>query len=387
MSRNLNFEAKLRKELHLNENLIEVLSEERTGSTHEIKTLASLKKEIGNRIYVEAVYLLTHKFIENSSDARKIFKEILIHRKNMAKILDRNVSIQVAALDYMQNIRNILKKPTIIESDQYREFTDKAIIDETTSTYDKNLLQSDLESEIEKSQRLGIPFSILFIDLDNLKQINDTYGHEIGTRVLKLVSSCIRQNLRRYDSVYRYGGDEFLVILPGDNCSQAYKTAQRIMDLLHSPVTDIPLTPTISIGIACFDNQIIKDQKTLFNSADKALYAAKQKGKNMVQVFGDTLHKQRQQLSSSVPVQSVIIGIPVAPGVGIGRADILSRQEEYRDLFGHEIPNEIERFFNALEQVKRSLINGQKTKNEKIIFNEKIMPGAMLEKSESKYLD
>ncbi|NLW30060.1 MAG: hypothetical protein GXY77_01235, partial [Fibrobacter sp.] len=98
-------------------------------------------------------------------------------------------------------------------------------------------------------------------------------------------------------------------------------------------------------------------------------------------------HKQRQQLSSSVPVQSVIIGIPVAPGVGIGRADILSRQEEYRDIFGHEIPNEIERIFNALEQVKRSLINGQKTKNEKIIFNEKIMPGAMLEKSESKYLD
>lgn len=361
MSRNLNFEAKLRKELHLNENLIEVLSEERTGSTHEIKTLASLKKEIGNRIYVEAVYLLTHKFIENSSDARKIFKEILNHRNKMAKILGRNVSIQVAALDYMQNIRNILKKPTIIESDQYREFTDKAIIDETTSAYDKNLLQSNLESEIEKSQRLSIPFSILFIDLDNLKQINDTYGHEIGTRVLQLVSNCIRQNLRRYDSVYRYGGDEFLVILPGDNCSQAYKTAQRIMDLLHSPVTDIPLTPTISIGIACFDNRIIKDRKTLFNSADKALYEAKQKGKNMIQVFGNNLHKSRQQLSSSVPVRAVIKELPIVPGLGIVRAfsycDILNRrQEESRDLFNYEVPNEIVRIFNALEQLKRSLI-------------------------------
>jgi diguanylate cyclase (GGDEF)-like protein len=287
MNSNLNLEIQMRRRSHLTGTLLEVLSGERRGTENERKKLLALSSKLKGKIFVEAVYLLTRKQIKDSETAHELFERILFHRKSMVDMLKREVSIQVAALDYFQSVNKFLKKPIIVEADQYSEFTSRAMIDSMTKTFDRAMLDSDINAEIAKSKRFGTIFSVLFIDLDNLKNINDTWGHESGTNAIKLVVECIRKRIRKYDSIYRYGGDEFIVKLPGTALLQAYNSAQRILNLVNETGNrNFPFTPTVSIGISSFDNRAIKSVDDLLNFADKALYQAKQEGRNTIRAYG-----------------------------------------------------------------------------------------------------
>lgn len=287
MDCNLNIEIKMRNSSHLTGELLEILTGDRNGTNFEKKRLLRLTSRLKEKIFIEAVFLLTHKYIRNSEIAHQMFNKILEHRDGMIKALGRDVSIQVAALDYFQNIRKVLKKPVIIEARQYNEYTKRAALDKTTRTFDRDMLDPDIDAEIEKANRFGTIFSLLFIDLDNLKMINDTWGHETGTRAIKHVVDCTRRKIRKYDTIYRYGGDEFVVLLPNSAIIQAFNTARRILNYLHDTgLGDLPVSPTISIGISSFDNTAVKTREHLLSFADKALYQAKREGGNMIRVYG-----------------------------------------------------------------------------------------------------
>ena len=291
-------EARFLKHRLMDADLLEIFTGERAGSREEKKKLHEIISKIQQDIYIEAIYILTHTFINNASEARTMFEEIIQHRNNMVHALKRNVSVHVAALDYLQNIRNILKKPTIIEADKYEEFVYRAIVDETTQAFEKDLLDVDLEAEIERSKRFDNRFSILFIDLDNLKSINDSYGHETGTKAIQTVSNCASQNMRKYDSLYRYGGDEFVVLLPRSNAGEAYHIAKRILEQINkSSFKHVPLRIGASIGIATFDNKRITDRKTLLCAADSALYSAKHAGKNRINIFYSKPNKNKRTIA------------------------------------------------------------------------------------------
>lgn len=365
----LSREARFLKNRLLDSTLLEIFTGEREGTDEERKKLHAITKKRKKGIYTEAVFLLTHTFVSDSREAQRIFEDIIHHRNSLVRSLKRNVSVQVAALDYMQNVRNILKRPTIIEADQYEQFVYRAVVDETTQAFDKDLLEDDIDGEIEKSHRFGTIFSILFIDLDDLKTINDTYGHETGTRAIQAVSQGINENLRKYDSVYRYGGDEFIVLLPRSGSTEAFEIAKRIQMVINEKSFDtIPLKIGVSIGTATFDNLVISDRISLITAADSALYNAKKQGKNNVCRYGMETGTSSENIAGCVrnkngiirsKKRTLITGLPLVPGIGIGKLfvyhDILSREIETREIQPYEIDAEMERILRAVDKVKNDL--------------------------------
>jgi len=158
-----------------------------------------------------------------------------------------------------------------------------ASIDPLTELLNRRKIEMELDLELKKSRRLGLPLSLIFCDLDYFKSINDKYGHPVGDEVLKGVSRHLQAGIREYDRAARYGGEEFLIMLP--KAEIAVEIAERLRlsierwRLIHQEKL-WPLSVTISLGVA----ELNRDESlaSLIDRADKALYRAKQGGRNAV---------------------------------------------------------------------------------------------------------
>jgi diguanylate cyclase (GGDEF)-like protein len=140
-----------------------------------------------------------------------------------------------------------------------------------------------LHAEVKRSKRYRQPLSLLFLDLDGLKDINDRYGHRAGSEALREVARVIRAELRETDTGARWGGDEFTILAPNTQIGPAIAFAERIRARIAHHVAEWPLTA--SIGIAAFDNidgPMPRDASALMRAADDAMYQAKRLGKNTV---------------------------------------------------------------------------------------------------------
>lgn len=141
----------------------------------------------------------------------------------------------------------------------------------------------------QHARRYARPFSVLMIDSDSLKQVNDTLGHETGNRLLRQIVDCIQVRLRQTDLIARYGGDEFVALLPETPCSGAAGVAERIrksIEMIPLVMREEKVVTTVSIGIACFPNHGA-DFESVLEKADQAMYASKANGKNRVTVAPD----------------------------------------------------------------------------------------------------
>jgi diguanylate cyclase (GGDEF)-like protein len=165
-------------------------------------------------------------------------------------------------------------------TDLIREFKFLAEIDSLTGVYNRRKIEEILSRESERSKRYGNTVSLMLIDIDNFKDVNDTYGHQMGDEVLKRIARIIRQNLRRTDSVGRYGGEEFLVILPETEVQKAIKAGERIRKAVESERFRFGKV-TVSVGVTVLKST--DDFGTLFNRLDRAMYLAKERGKNRVE--------------------------------------------------------------------------------------------------------
>ena len=163
----------------------------------------------------------------------------------------------------------------------------RAIIyqDDLTKVYNYRYLDLCLTSEIKRVNRFPSSFSLLFIDLDSFKPINDTHGHLVGSRVICQVAELLQEDLRDVDSVFRYGGDEFVIMLVEVSPEMAAKVAERIRKKIAAYRFDIGnhLTGqlTVSIGIACCPHHS-RDKEELLRLADQSMYKSKHTGKNRV---------------------------------------------------------------------------------------------------------
>ena len=169
-----------------------------------------------------------------------------------------------------------------IEVDRLTELTQT---DRLTGLYNFHYLMTALEHELERTHRSGVPTSIIMIDLDFFKKVNDTYGHQAGNEALKHAAELWKQQVRVIDIVCRYGGEEFTLVLPGTNLSKATRTAERLRKALEQSSVEyegqiIPLTG--SFGVAVYT---AKDQYTaaeFIRRADEYLLKAKAGGRNRV---------------------------------------------------------------------------------------------------------
>ncbi|MFT6552460.1 MAG: diguanylate cyclase (GGDEF)-like protein [Zhongshania marina] len=158
--------------------------------------------------------------------------------------------------------------------------------DALTQCWNRRMIDELFANSIAESTRKRSKFSVMVLDIDHFKRVNDTFGHSGGDAALKHVVNILNTNLREYDQVGRYGGEEFVILLPATDRNEAWGVAERIRSAIQFQPTilndDLKIELTVSIGIAEFDRSRDANQSAFFERADKALYTAKQTGRNRI---------------------------------------------------------------------------------------------------------
>lgn len=169
----------------------------------------------------------------------------------------------------------------------FEERKQQARMDLTTGIYNRRGLFELGIREIDRAYRFGRPLAAIMVDIDHFKQVNDTYGHPVGDLVLKELAVRMKENLRSIDILSRYGGEEFVILLPETSADQAAEVAERIRQVVaETPFTveDLSLPITISQGVAVTNGED-SDMTKLIKQADNAMYVSKGYGRNQVNIF------------------------------------------------------------------------------------------------------
>lgn len=179
---------------------------------------------------------------------------------------------------FEMTISRALERRYLIRENErlFKEIQRLAITDQLTGLYNRRKLMENLEMEVERAQRYGRPLSLIMMDLDNLKSINDTYGHTAGDSVLQMVSDAIRTHIRRVDLPTRIGGDEFIVILPEAKLDMASMVAKRVSAQIKDTLFE-GTKISVSIGIGQWRPEY-KSPIGFLHAVDQALYQAKRAG-------------------------------------------------------------------------------------------------------------
>lgn len=157
--------------------------------------------------------------------------------------------------------------------------------DALTGLYNFRHFETVLQAEMDRSKRSGIPTSLVLVDADHFKAVNDTYGHETGNLALKHLANILRDEVRTTDIVCRYGGEEFAMIFPETHLNLAVKVADRIRErVARRPlvVDDSEVGLTVSMGASVYMKTSVLDRNDFVASVDKYLYEAKQSGRNCI---------------------------------------------------------------------------------------------------------
>lgn len=166
-----------------------------------------------------------------------------------------------------------------------------AVRDELTGLYNYRYLQSRISEEFKRAERYREPLSCAMLDIDHFKTFNDRFGHDVGDRVLKTVAARLLEAVREVDVVARYGGEEFLLVLPSTHLAGALTVADRVWRSIGERQFEIAdgrmERITASIGVALYPSRGVSSRDELLKAADRALYRAKEEGRNRICVFQD----------------------------------------------------------------------------------------------------
>lgn len=242
-----------------------------------------MRKHRGDFIYVDFLFLLTHQYYPKET-AKLIWKQIIIHKNFLSIKVGRNIGITVATLDLLMNVPDKIKSPTVISEHKISKIAEIAIKDGLTDVYDVFTFRAKLETEIKRYQRYASEASVLMIDIDEFKQLNDLLGHQEGDRLLAEVATLIKKTTRDFDICSRYGGEEFAVILPQTGLKAAIEIAERIRRRIELKFEGSDMTVSIGCAVCPDDGKTVTE---LIKKSDKALYYSKRGGKNQVTEYQD----------------------------------------------------------------------------------------------------
>jgi diguanylate cyclase (GGDEF)-like protein len=176
----------------------------------------------------------------------------------------------------------------VLWSQQSSRLENVVWLDPLTNLPNRKAFSVRLESELHRASRFGYPISLLLADLDDFRMFNETLGFDVGNQILRQVGSLLKQSVRGYDLVARYGGDEFIIALPATSLDGALAVAERIKTRLAEaeivPVKDVRLTLKVSIGLTTAQQVDPQHASALLSLIDQALMAAKSKGGNKIEI-------------------------------------------------------------------------------------------------------
>ncbi len=244
--------------------------------------LFDLKESRGEMFFSDLLYAITHQFFP-SETAEKLWEEMLRHKCEMSKTLNRNVQIIVAVLDYLTNLKSDVLLPTLVNEAHIARIVNMSMRDGLTGLFNHTSCYEILDLELKKYTRHGTVVSLVLADIDDFKAINDQCGHQEGDRVLKELAATIEHAVRDSDICCRYGGEEFVVILPLTNSRGAAEIAEKMrVEAMRIHVGGRALT--ISSGVASCSEKTAT-ARALVKKADLGLAQAKKSGKNRVVVI------------------------------------------------------------------------------------------------------
>ena len=276
----------------LSVDLVSALAGDRLLTETEKNHLDDLKKSRGLIFFSDLLYSITHQFFPPEV-AKDLWAEVLRHKIELSTVLGRNVRTVVAALDYLSNITGDMHSPTLVGEAVIEEIVELSLRDGLTGLFNHTYFFQQIDLEVRRSVRYGVIVSLMLIDIDDFKAVNDTYGHQEGDRILATMGRTLMHVARDSDICCRYGGEEFSVILPLTNTHKAGEIAERIWAEMVEYLPD-GRTVTVSIGVASCGKTISSCQD-LVEKADTALYLVKKSGKNRVEV-ANNIWKRRQSL-------------------------------------------------------------------------------------------
>ena len=251
-------------------------------------------------------YILEESFIDSKyyrKSDNKFFKKDyfatipLKIEKEIVGVLNINdgekVSFNVSNLDFVLKLSEFISM-TVSNAVLYERTKKLSVTDGLTGISNRPNMEQVLRSEFERSMRYGAPLSVVLLDVDHFKGVNDTYGHQKGDEILVAFASLLKKFCRANDTAARYGGEEFLMILPQSNAQGAFKIAERVreeMMKLSFTGNESNFSVTTSGGVVELDRDFIKNTDQLVAMADQALYEAKNSGRNKT-VIGHSENKK-----------------------------------------------------------------------------------------------
>lgn len=300
--------------------LVHLLSDDRPRAGHWLARLKSLGEVENVPAFSSALRFLFHVALEDGEAEREI-RRLLAHRRELAEALGRDPGLRVAGLDYFSNVAKRYANPKVVELEDFEETERSARIDAVTGLYNRRVFTEALERETRRSRRYKLPMTVLMLDVDDFKGVNDAYGHMLGDLVLERLGGILRHSVREADLACRYGGEEFAVILPETDRIGGYVVADRIrLRVEHAfsekPVAGHDVPTTVSCGLAMYPDDGLHAAELVLR-ADQALYNAKRAGRNRTCV-----HHDEKRAAVRFPVRA---GARVHVAGGAGRAIDLSR--------------------------------------------------------------
>jgi diguanylate cyclase (GGDEF)-like protein len=236
------------------------LLEYQQSPTDSLQKIIIEQSELCWQSAVTAVLIAQHNAEENARNVGRLFYLFLILNT-------------ISAILVLFLIFSYVRKKLEYESSH----------DALTSLYNRRAYETIIDNEVARSKRYDSSLSLILFDIDHFKNINDSYGHKTGDKIIISIARLLTESIRKSDSLYRVGGEEFAIISPQTNADSAFKLAEMARQRVAEFAFGIKLKVTISLGVAELHQDVSKDQ--LYSHADQAMYQAKNAGRNRTEVF------------------------------------------------------------------------------------------------------
>jgi diguanylate cyclase (GGDEF)-like protein len=265
-------------------------------------------QRFGEDAYPVLLHLLTHLDL-SPLEAKRCWKDISEHNLEMNRRMGRPVNLRTAVCDYFCSINKTLRNPKVIEIQVFEQAVRTTKYDSLTGLFNRRYFDKTLEREFARAHRHNNNLSLLFLDLDFFKNVNDNYGHQAGDEALKFFAKLTLEAIRTEDIAARYGGEEIVVILPETSKVNALVLAERIRTRLEKTEIEYDgqkIGFTLSGGLASFPLDA-DTSSNLVKFADSALYKAKNSGRNQIS-FYSTDKRQFLRIDCSVNIEAMVLG-------------------------------------------------------------------------------